>query len=164
MSSTVPDVEQIEARERRILSQAPFEARHVPDAETQAYDAVMAEPFHPTSTVSAYGTVVVEAGTILELKTCQQWIGDRHSRSGRRRGQFKLQKGHHETLKELDAKYASLVLTEDERLLGGRLVDPSDLDPVLSWTNGGSKYADERATVPWYKIVPKAEVEIRGSA
>lgn len=161
--SRAPDVEQIEARERRILEAAPFAAEHVPDSETSAYDAELVEPFQANGTVAAYGSLVVDHGTPLELKTCQRWIDDSYSRNGRRRGQFMIQRRAHETLKELGAKYAALVLTGDEQLLAGRLIDPVDLDPFLTWSNGGTKYATRRSKVPWFKIVPKTDVE-RGSA
>lgn len=161
---TTPSVEEIEDRERRILDAAPFDAEHVPDAETSAYDARLVEPFQANGTVATYSSIVVDEGTEIELKTCQRWINDRHSHGGRRRGQFMIQQAAHEELCDIRGVYAALVLDEDEQLLAGRLVAPRDLDPFLTWSNGGgSKYATKRARLPWFKIVPKTDVE-RGAS
>lgn len=159
---SVPDVEQIETRERTILDRAPFEAEHVSDAETQAYDARLLQPFTPNQSVGVSGRIRVSAGTILELKTCQCWYDDPHSRGGRRRGQFKVNRDAHEELCELGGLYAALVL-DGEEILGGRFVEPAAVGDASTWYNGGRKYATDRATIPWPKLVPKSLVRGGGS-
>ncbi|MDZ7701845.1 MAG: hypothetical protein U5J98_07100 [Halobacteriales archaeon] len=73
----VPNVEEIEDREIDLLGQLPFEAAHVPDAATDDWDAVLAEPFQSNGKITAYDSLLIEAYTPLELKTCQEWIQDR---------------------------------------------------------------------------------------
>lgn len=146
----------VEQREKAILQDLPLNAAHVPDSETDHYDAVLVESVQSSSTIAVIGRLEVPAETPLELKTCQQWISDNGSRSGRRRGQFKINERTHEKLVDVSGWYLFLVL-EDEDLLHGVLIAAEDLKN-LPFYNASQRFTSRRATLPWFKIAPKEAV------
>lgn len=157
MSSAVPDVEEIEDRERDLLDQLPLDAEHIPDTETSAYDARLESVFTTTKTLPVTGGLAVGAGTPLELKTCQRWIEDRHARAGRRRGRFGIYQSGHERLEELGGVYLCAVLDGLE-VLAARLIPPENVTEVVSWTASGKKYQTPRCMLAWPHLIPKREV------
>lgn len=146
----------VERREQAILATLPLNAAHVPDAETDHYDAVLVESFVPTSTIVVIGKLEVPAETPLELKTCQRWISDNGSRAGRRRGQFKINESTHEELVDLDGWYLFLVLEGDDLLLGV-MIAAEDLED-LPFYNASKRFKSRRATLPWFKVAPEEAV------
>lgn len=154
---SVPDVERIEAHERAVLEALPgVDAEHVPRTENERYDAVLASPFRSTPPIVLTDRLELDEGTPLELKTCRRWITDNHSRGGRRRGQFKVNESTHGYLAELEGAYLFVVLDDVGDVLAGRAVPASILNGGgISWHESGSRYESRRATVPWFRVVPK---------
>jgi hypothetical protein len=155
---SVPSVEEIETREQSILDQLPLEAKHVPKAETDQYDAELVEPFASNGKISCVGRLAIEPGTPLELKTCQEWIDCHSSGAGRRRGQFAVNESTHDALEQLGGVYVFLVM-DGEQILAGRIRPPEDLDDIATWSPSSSRYSSRRAKIPWFKLVPKGVVE-----
>jgi hypothetical protein len=151
--------DQIEQRERAILARLPFDAQHVPNSECQDYDAVLEEPYTTGQHIRIIGRARLEAGTPIELKTCQEWIDDNGSWNGRRRGTFRVQQDTHERLEDAGGVYCLLVMDGDD-ILTGRLLEPEHLEScVNSWTNGGAKYQSDRAHVSWGSIMPPSSIQ-----
>lgn len=151
--------EEIERRERALLEDLPIDAEHVPDAEENGFDARVRSRFVATNSLGVVGRLYIDAGTPLELKTCQVWIDDSGSRNDRRRGTFRIQEDTHERLEELGGVYCLLVMDADE-VLTGRIVEPEHIEArVSSWTNGGRKYQSRRAHISWAKLIPTERVE-----
>lgn len=145
--------QQINLMERGLFDELPVDVEHVDQSEAVHYDGRFVSRYVSTDDLPIIGRMAVDAGTIVELKTCQEWIDDEGSRSDRRRGRWQLQKQAHEYLEEHDGIYCLLVLHGDQ-VVDGRLLPATDINGLASWTNGGYKYTSPRAIIPWSKIVP----------
>lgn len=149
--------DEIERFERWLLDELPLDAEHVPDSETQAFDARLVAPYTTTNGLRIIGRTRLEAGTPIELKSCHVWISDNGSGQNRRRGTWQIAKGNHDGLEELGGVYCCVVL-DGEKVLAGRLLAPSDLDSfVSSWTNGG--WSEQRAHVSWRSVIGPESVQ-----
>lgn len=160
MSTDLTWQEQIERIERSMLDTLPPEFEHVPDEDTMKYDAEFRVDYTSEPGLPVVGIPAVEAGTPSELKTCQEWINDQGARGNqnRRRGRWHVNRSTHEALLASDGVY-TLCVMDGDRVLAGQIVPAEMLGEVASWTNGGKKYASQRAAIPWAKLIDPDAIE-----
>lgn len=143
--------------ERDVLSQLNIEVDHIADnGSSKHFDAILEEPFGAPGTpiIGLVGTVLVEAGTRLELKTCQRWNTDTHANGGRRRGRFNIREENH--LKRLEDDVPTLfAVLDDEEVLAATLVPVAFVDPLVArkWSNGDRRYGERVALIRWPNFV-----------
>lgn len=134
--------EWIHETETTVIGAVDVPVAHVPDSETEAFDGQLQD-----------------AGSPVEIKTCQAEITDRSRADGVRPGRWLLQEPAHEELREIGGIYLLAVLDED-RVLSWVWSSPKALDPLLSWSpSGRGKPRGDVAQVPWPKLVDPEDVE-----
>ena len=82
-------------------------------------------------------------GLPLEVKSCQSWVVDENTTTGRRRGRFRIPYNQHEYLMKTNGLYAFILQDEHRRLISSRVVSASHIDNLinnnvvtsLAWTN-----------------------------
>ena len=82
-----------------------------------------------------------------EIKSCQQWVVDRHAGQSRRRGRFWFFKKQHSEVKKKGAKYILLV-HENGTVVRSRILSPKTLEtlyPVQKYDVIG---------VNWARLIP----------
>lgn len=141
--STALNPQQIAAREQHVIAQAPLGLVHVPDAETQAYDATLLNAENPVP---------------VDIKTCQEWLAVTGSNGNRRRGRFFIRRGAHERLVDLGGLYLFGVLDGDGDLLRCEVIAAERVDRrfVDDWTNGGR---DDVVQLNWSVVFGPTEGE-----
>lgn len=153
-----------EALERSVFEAVSIDVEHVPDEDVRAYDGRLSE-----TALDRVDPVFIAAETPVELKTCFEWIDDRHSWNGRRRGRWWIGRRAHEALKDLGGAYLLAILDEDDEPIEALLVRAEVLDDYLAdrWTGNGSGHnqGDESAQLRWSAVIDPDDLEARrGSA
>lgn len=154
--------EHLAAVERALCHELDAATEHAPDGDRPAderyWDAVLEEPV-----TACLGRPVRGAGEIspgrLEIKTCQQWISDYSSRSGRRRGRWTVHQENHD--RRLDEDVPSLlVVLDDVDVRGAVLVAADVVDELLAgrWTTGDGSGRGRSAQLPWPMVFATEEL------
>lgn len=148
--------------EKHVLNQIPLRLEHVPDEETQAWDAwlhgslVVGKPNH-----EAIGWTGDDHKTRVELKTATRWIDARGSNGDRRRGRFFIGKSSHEELLNLGGLYLLVVLNDDREILAWVLTGATDVDQRIdeNWINNGAGSETRAARINWSEIFGDLDLE-----
>lgn len=119
-----------EESESAVISGTCLPLEHVPDDENEHVDARFVDVFAPNQDVDAAGLVVVENGTLAEIKSCVDVYGQNE-----RRGRWHFKKTQHEYLEANDGVYILTVVDDDRDVLVATIVPPNLVDQELieSW-------------------------------
>lgn len=157
-----PSAESLAEFEAAVLEEIPLPLTHVPDADDERYDAILDETTAFSQSVQVLGRLAVPGDTPIELKTCQAWIDDRHSWSGRRRGRWKIDRDAHQELRLIDGWYI-LCVREPGQVLEWILAPAGLLDPHLKWThNGDGEEREQSDQVSWGAVIDPDSVASDG--
>lgn len=138
--------------EQALLEHLQLPHRHIPDAETQAHDAILTHSIQPGEYDIPGTQIVFPADTPLEIKTCQEWIVDTNSRNNRRRGRFHIRPSTHDAF---EGAYILAVINQDKSgLRAVAMLDHEALDTVVhdTATNQGTGRGQISA-IPWTRVL-----------
>jgi hypothetical protein len=149
-----PDSRQLGERSEAAVINAVPQLEYVPDSENQRVDARMTAVFTPGSEIDSAGPVVVEAGTLVEIKSCAAVYGDRQ-----RRGRFHLRRAQHEYLEENGGLYLLAVSAPNSRdVVAATVATPNAVrqELVESWIDTNDRPAYSK--VAWSRVFEPSEV------
>ncbi|NHN59829.1 MULTISPECIES: hypothetical protein [Halorussus] len=135
--------------------QVVAELEYVPDEEALHYDARATTLVTPDETVPFAGICVLEAGTVVEIKTVMAVYGE-----NQKHGRYYLRKGQHEALLDAEGVYLFGVCepTPDRDVIALKVVPATIVDELIhSWIS-----PDERpdyAQLTWTNVFNPSEVE-----
>lgn len=144
-----------------VIGAVSVDLEHVPDSETERFDARVVADVDLSAEVVIVGRLRIEETTPIEIKTCQIWLDDASANGGRRRGRWYIQRPAHDNLCDLGGAYLLVVLDDDE-VLAYALVTSTVLDLELGgrWTpSGADSYRDEVAQLPWGVVFDDVDVD-----
>lgn len=141
--------------ELEVIDSVDADLDHVPDDQTELYDARLASSLVSSRSLPLIGRSIAEAGSPVEIKSCVRWYDDDHSNGGRRRGRWHIRKESHAELVELDGFYLLSVRDGEGSTLASRIVLAAELTPLLTWSpRGGSDPSrDYMAVVTWSRVI-----------
>lgn len=151
------------ALERDICAQLPARLSRSPDRNRLGgdfWDAIASEPLVDEPPLRLIGTELVSEGSLVELKTCQQWTTDRSCGGGRRRGRWTFHSSNHQERLEHDVVHA-LVVLDDQDVVHAAIVTASVLEDVLSgrW-HGSGRSRGQTAHLGWPHVFSKLDGEV----
>jgi hypothetical protein len=143
-----------ESSEAAILDRVP-QLEPVSDSDDPHVDARMCGVFTPSSELDSAGLLVIEDGTLVEIKSVSVVYGE-----GQRRGRFHFRETQHEYLEEQGGVYLLAVCAPHSRdVLAATIVPPNAVSQELveTWidTDGREPYSK----VAWSRVFDPAEIE-----
>jgi len=147
--------------ETEVLERVP-ELRYVTDSEAQHYDAVTEAVLAPRQELPFVGLCVLEAGTVVEIKSVAVVYGQ-----NQRRGRFSLRRVQHQSLLDEAGVYLFAVCAPNSReVIGMKIVPATQVDHLLeSVTEGWRTAGDGRedySQLAWTRIFKPDELRERG--
>ena len=131
------------------------ELEYVPDTEARHYDARATTLVTPSETVLFAGICLLEAGTVVEIKTVMAVYGENQTR-----GRYYLRKGQHEALLDAAGVYLFAVCepTPDRDVIALKVVPASLVDELIhSWIQSDDR--PDYAQLTWSNVFNPSEVE-----
>ena len=152
--TTLSSREAGENAESAVLQAVP-ELEYVPDSEALHHDARATTLVTPDETVLFAGICLLEAGTVVEIKTVMAVYGE-----NQKRGRYYLRKGQHEALLDAEGVYLFAVCepNPDRDVIALKVVPATIVDELVhSWIS-----PDERpdyAQLAWTNVFNPSEVQ-----
>lgn len=150
-------------QERFICEVVPLELEHIPDEESESFDARLVGDVVDDSIIVLSDLAAIPAPAPVEIKTCLRRIEDHGNGPGGRRGRLVFRGSQHSRLRSAGGYYLLAVIDEG-RVATAALVDAanSELDDDLGrrWTDPGpSSHYSLEARIAWSSIIDPDEVE-----
>lgn len=143
------------ALERDVCAQLPAGLSRMSDRSRLGgtfWDAICSEPLVDEPELRLIGTELVGEGSLVEIKTCQEWIDDRHASAGRRRGRWTFHSRNHQQRLE-HAVANALVVLDDQEVLAAAIVTADVVDELLEGRWGGTDTERGRyAQLSWLHV------------